>query len=255
MNLRVVSTAAILLTACGGEPEIQGQVVDVWGNPVPEATVVLEGTSTRPTTDQHGNFTLPRVEGTVKLKAGRDGYIQGHTDMTVTEGEDLPSPVIRLYPKPEEPGFYVVGKGDYTRLEPQKVYSFSNELTSITGIKAIETQVESDPLKVVFHTELRMDEIMRLSLQLHELEYKKTAEMQGALGSGEVEVNLWASERAIPVEIDPMRSRHDYLITVEEDLEPGWFAFNTQHLLAPKEPTDIGKVPEALRVAFPFELR
>ena len=53
-----------------------------------------------------------------------------------------------------------------------------------------------------------------------------------------------------------MRSRDDYMITVTEaeSVGLGSYAFHTQDLLDPKEPEDFSTVPEALRVAFPFEL-
>jgi len=245
----------VLLIGCKETKTLDGQVVDIWGNPVPEATVVMEGQTTRPSTDAYGNFSLPLLPGKQKIKAGRDGYIQEHVEVEVVEGEEPPRIIVRLHPKPETPGFYVVGKGDYIRLEPEKVYSMGNELASITGIKAVQARVESDPFEIVFHTDLRMDEIMRLGLEMHQLEYKKTAMVPSALGMDEVKVNLWVSKGEIPVEVDAMRSRNDYKVTTSETLEPGWYAFHTQDLLDPKEPGVFSTVPESLRVAYPFELR
>jgi len=245
----------VLLIGCKETQTLDGQVVDIWGNPIPDATVVMEGQTTRPSTDAYGNFSLPLIPGKQKIKAGRDGYIQEHTEVEVVPGQEPPTVILRLFPKPETPGFYVVGKGEYTRLEPEKVYSMGNDLASITGIKSIQARVESDPFEIVFHTDLRMDEIMRLGLEMHALEYKKTAMLPSALGKDEVKVNLWVSKGEVPIDIDPMRSRNDYLITSTETMEPGWYAFHTQDLLDPDEPETFSTVPEALRVAYPFELR
>jgi hypothetical protein len=245
----------VLLAGCKETQTLDGQVVDIWGNPVTEATIVMEGQTTRPSTDAYGNFSLPFIAGTQKIKAGREGYIQEHIEVEVVEGEPPPPVILRLYPKPEENGFYVVGKGDYARLAPEKVYRLGNELVSITGIKSVQARVESDPFEIVFHTDIRMDEIMRLGLEMHALEYKKTATVLTALGEDEVKVNLWISKGEIPIQIDAMRSRNDYKVTAEESMKPGWYAFHTQDLLDPKEADKFAAVPEALRVAYPFELR
>lgn len=254
MTLRGM-VALILATGCGGSEGLHGQVVDIWGNPVPEATVVVEGESERPTTDAQGNFTLPLKEGKQRIKAGREGYIQEHVEIEVVPGAEPPTPILRLYPKPSEPGFYVVGQGEYTRLEPQRVHTYGSDLRTVTGIKSVETRVEADPVEVVFHTDLRMDEIMRLGLELHKLEYLKTTELPGALGQGEVTVNLWTSQGEVDVDVAPMRSRNDYRLTPKEPVEPGWYAFTTQELLDPEEGDDLSRVPKELQVAFPFELR
>src|SRR5690606_20162720 len=103
MTLRQMAIL-VLLAECEQAPTLEGQVVDVWGNPVADATVVIEGQPGRPTTDAYGNFTLPLIVGKHKLKAGREGYIQEHLDLEVGEGQPPPNPVLHLYPKPEEPG-------------------------------------------------------------------------------------------------------------------------------------------------------
>jgi hypothetical protein len=254
MNFRPLA-ALVLLAGCTRTRTLDGQVVDIWGNPVAEATVVLEGHTVRPTTDAYGNFSLPWVVGKQKIKAGKEGYIQEHLEIEVVEGEDAPNPIIKLYPKPEEVGFYLVGPGEYARLEPEPVVAYGNELGTVTGIKEVRTRVESDPLRVVFATELRMDQIMRLGLELDEIEYTKAAPIPDVLGTQEIEVNLYVAKREIAVDVSPMRSRNAYLITVpEEDLEPGWYAFTTQELLSGLAPESLATIPEGLRVAFPFEL-
>ena len=256
MNFRLLA-ALVLLTGCTRVRSLDGQVVDIWGNPVADATVVLEGHTVRPTTDAYGNFSLPYVVGKQKIKAGKEGYIQEHLEIEVVDGEEAPNPVLKLYPKPEEVGFYVVGPGDYYMIEPEPALQFGNELATISGIREVPTRVESDPLRVVFSTEMRMDQIMRLELAFDEIEYQKVAQIPDVLGPHEVEVNLYVKKRDIPIDVSPMRSRNAYLITVPEDetLEPGWYAFQTQGILDGLEPAKFAAIPEAIRVAFPFELR
>lgn len=251
MNLRLA--ALLVLTAgCQDAPTLSGQVVDIWGNPIPDATVVLEGSPSRPQTDAYGNFSLPWAEGALKLKAGREGYIQEHLAIEVAAGKSV-NPVIALYPKPEENGFYVVGLGDYSHLQREHIQHYGNELLAITGLKSVQTRVESDPFRVVYHTDLRMDEIHRIDLELHALDYRKTTEAKTAVGTEQVDLELWVSKGVVPFEINPMRSRNDYLITA--DLEPGYYAFTTQKLLSPATVAAFETVPQGVRVAFPFEYR
>lgn len=254
--LRSVATLTlILLAACGHDRTLQGQVVDIWGNPIDGATIVIEGQTGVPASDPYGNFNVPATPGTWKIKVGKDGYIQEHAEWTFADGADNVPPVLRLYPKPEDTGFWLVGPGAYVRIVPEKVYVVGNELEKLTGIKSVETRLESGNFEVVFQTDLRMDEIMRLGLELTTLEYKRTAELLGSLGPTEVKVNLYVAGADIPVDIEPMRSKNAYRITSKTPLGPGWYAFHSQDLLDPKEPSEVSAIPEDLRVAFPFELR
>lgn len=255
MSSRAMLVTLLLLASCGRTRTLHGQVVDIWGAPIDAATIVIDGKSGIPASDAYGNFTVPAEPGTWKIKVGKEGYIQDQVDWTVTEGVDPVPPVIHLYPKPAETGFWLVGPGAYVRVVPERVYLVGNELQRITGLKTIETRVENGDFEVVFMTDLRMDEIMRLGLELTALEYKRTVELPGSLGPTEVRVNLYMGTEAIPLDITPMRSKNAYRITTSATLEPGWYAFHSQDLLDAAEPTDVEGIPEDLRVAFPFELR
>lgn len=244
------------LVGCMEEARLDGQVVDIWGNPVEGATVVMEGQSERPLTDASGRFSLPYAPGTHKMKAGREGYIQQHVTVEIAEGGEPPHPVFELYPKPEEAGFYVVSTSDYARLGPVVVLQVGNDIDSVRGIRTIgENVVDAEQLRVLFHTTLKMDQVMRLGLQLHKLQYVAESEMTGALAPTLVPVNLWKSVGTVPLDIAPMRSRNDYLVTTTEAIEPGAYAFDTQGLLTAGDTTEFLQVPEPLRVAYPFELR
>ena len=70
----------------------------------------------------------------------------------------------------------------------------------------------------------------------------------------EVKVNLYSSEEHIPVEITPLRSPTDYLITTKEPIEPGYYAFQTQGLVDSQDATVFNQIPEDLRAVHPFEV-
>jgi hypothetical protein len=249
--------AMLWLPGCGEEPRLEGVVLDVWDNPVEGATVVMEGQAERPLTDKNGKFSFPVVAGTHAIKAGREGYIQEHQTIEVAEGsEALPKPVFRLYRKPEEAGFYLVGIEDYLRLEPQPLAQVGGELESIRGVKAVgDVETSASDVRILFHTPLKLDQVMRLGLELHQLEYVHETEMAGPLAMTRVPVNLWRSAREIDFELEPMRSRTDYLITAAE-MPPGAYAFVTQGMLdLTGDIETFQQIPDPLRVAYPLELR
>ena len=67
---------ALTLLACGpGKQTLTGEVLDVWGAPVSNATVIVVGQSERPFTDTSGRFTIDRQPGEWRVKVGKEGYI------------------------------------------------------------------------------------------------------------------------------------------------------------------------------------
>lgn len=246
----------LLLAACGSEPRLEGKVVDLWGQPVEGATVMMVGQPERPLTDHEGRYSLPLVPGRHVLKAGRDGYIQDHAEIEIVDGAKTQGPLFRLYRKPEAPGYYLVGSSGYTALEPQTVRNVGNELKQFRGLESVgDVRGEAGAFRAILHTELKLDQILRLGLELHELEFVRTAELQGPVAVQKVEVNLYSSKREIPIRIEPMQSPTDYLITTEGALAPGYYAFQTQDLLEPGNPEAFAQIPADLRSVHPFELR
>ena len=138
------------------------------------------------------------------------------------------------------------------KLTPSTVYSVGNALAQFRGIKDFgDAVVETEKPRIVFHTDLRHDEIMRLGLELHRLESVSTAEIPGPVGNTTVAVNLHVDKGDFPIDIEPLRSKTDYLITAKEPLKPGIYAFQTQELLS-SDQARFDSIPEELRVVFPF---
>jgi len=246
----------LLLFACSTPPAIEGKVVDIWGHPVEGATVMMVGQGEKPLTDAEGRYRLPRVDGKHELKAGRKGYIQAHATLDVSADANPSGPVFELYPKPEEPGFFAITSGQYIHLGPETVHSVGNDLRTFRGLKSKgEASVDTEELEVIFHTELTEDEILRLGLQLRKLEYKGEGKVPGPLKPTTVKVGLYTDAGEVPIDITPMKSRTDYMITPKKPLERGVYAFQTQHLLDEHDPARFEQLPEELRKVFPVELR
>ena len=251
-----MSTLLLLLFACSTPPAIEGKVVDIWGHPVEGATVMMVGQGEKPLTDGEGRYRLPRVDGKHELKAGRKGFIQAHATLDVAAGQNPSGPVFELYPKPESPGFFAITSGQYVHLEPETVTSVGNDLRTFRGLKSKgDASVDTEELEVIFHTELTQDEILRLGLQLRKLEYKAQGKVPGPLKPTKVKVGLYTDAGEVPIDITPMKSRTDYMITPKEPLERGLYAFQTQHLLDEHDPERFEQLPEELRQVFPVELR
>lgn len=234
---------------------IEGKVVDVWGNPIEGATVMVVGGEERPLTDADGRYTLPRVDGTMQIKAGRKGFIQDHMEIEVKAGQAATGPLFELYPKPEAPGFYAVAVGKYLQLEPKPVKSVGNALRQFRGVADLGGVVlDTERPRIVFHTELRQDEIVRLGLALRRLELVGDAEIPGPVGTAVVPVHLYVDKGDIPLDVVPLRSRSDYLLTPKAPLQrESAYALQTQTLLT-LDDAAFAAIPDELRVVFPFDV-
>src|SRR6185503_15271290 len=69
----------VVAGGCGGcsEPPVQSGVVkDVFGHPLEGATVIMEGVLEQKLTNAQGEFTFPRQKTSMRITAGKKGYIK-----------------------------------------------------------------------------------------------------------------------------------------------------------------------------------
>lgn len=250
---------ASVLAACGEPPMLEGVVTDAWGKPIEAATVQLEGVVKQTTTDAKGIFHFIRPEGTLRLMAGKDGFIKNTASVTIPTSDDeaQPRPEIALYPEPERPGFYAVDRKPPLRhLEARRIKTVGTELRARTGLPDIgqDTIKSADGLRFVFSSTLRSSDLSRLDLQLHKLEFVGHENVAGVLGEEDVKVNLWVATDTEKFDIKGLPSRNDYLITIRGTLPPGAYAFHTEGLLVSTEVDALEKTPQEMQVAYPFEI-
>ena len=62
-------------------------------------------------------------------------------------------------------------------------------------------------------------------------------------------MGLYTDAGEVPVEVERMKSRTDYRIIPKEPLEPGVYAFQTQHLLDSHDPEGFQTLPDDMRDA------
>ena len=66
--MKIVLGTLVFLLSCGSPPGLSGQVVDIWGNPISGATVMIEGHAERPETDSFGQYTFGLLSGALHIK-------------------------------------------------------------------------------------------------------------------------------------------------------------------------------------------
>ena len=251
--------AALLLTACSDTPEIKLKVVDVWGKPVAAASVIQEGVSGMQKTDSSGLLDLQVTSsGPVRLQAGTEGYIKDYITVEVPEqNESTQSATIELYPSPSEPGFYAVGDGGYMPVKPIPLKTVSTELSRYHGVQEIPKEGlhrRGSSHRFVYYAPLRDWEIRQLGLELAKLKFQESAEVTGVLGPTEIELNMWISDQDVEMDLSGLWAMDHYLITSENELEKGVYAFHAQSILNTREAEALEKLPKELQVVYPFEV-
>jgi hypothetical protein len=267
----------LALAACTEDTRgIRGVVADVWGKPVPDATVVVEGVMDRYYTDANGKFDLdipvsklvihasdPEADDAlekapgVRVLVGKDGFIK---DMalarTVPDEEDFEAVSLALYPEPEEPGFYAVGRTGYVPLGHQRIQMVGTDLAHFAGVQDIPNEtVAQGKVTLVFNTRLRTSEISQMNLHLSRMEFVSRGEVKGIFGPEQSLVNLWVAKEDHPFDLEGFDTREDYLITTREALAPGMYAFHAHDILHEEDDRVLRALPKEQLVAFTFEVR
>ncbi len=249
--------AFLLLAACSSQRMLEGRVQDVWGQPVSDATVVIEGVVERFHADDHGRFSIPTEAPVKRAMAGKEGYIKEVSDLPeIDEKADYSPLTFTLYPEPEKPGFYAIGPTAYIAVPAQRIRMVATELRHFAGIREIPDQAlaAARPAKFVFTSMLRPSELARMNLHLSKLAFVNHAAIKGVLGPTEATVNLWISDSEVPFDLESLPSRDDYLITTRAALDPGVYAFHAQDVLNEEDERVLMNLPKEMQVAFPFEV-
>ena len=246
------------LVACTDPPVHKGKVTDRWGKPIAGVTIGLTGTAKQMVSGADGKFTSPVQQKEIKIRAGKPGYIKKSMKMSPFSGEGKPGPLlIAMYPDPEKVGFYAVTSSEYAELESKLVKTVGTDIRAFNGLSDVgKIRLNGKkPLEFVFSSEARRSELKQLGLQLHKLKFLENDTVPGVLGETPVKLNLWVSDTTIPFDLTGMETDDDYSLKTREKLEPGLYAFHTQGILSSKDPAALDKLPEEMRVAFPFEVR
>jgi hypothetical protein len=258
MLRRSFVASLLMLAACGEDPTLTIKVTDVWGNPIPGMKVTIAGKGSA-STNEMGQIVAPLELGEYKFQTHKDGYIDFEgNELTVKSLEAHEVASIEVYPEPKENGFWLVGAKSYEKLEGQTVVTKGNDVTSFYGI-ASDGAVEGPTkgLRLIYHNDqLKMDEVMRMGFELQDLNYVATTEVTGPEGKTDVPVNLWTEGKKQAITFEKLGSDRNYLVkTKDGELPSGSYAFETQDLLSPSDLVAFSRIPEALRVVYPFRVK
>lgn len=103
----------VFLVGCSPEPLVTGQVVDEFGKPVVGATVQVQGTTFRGSTDSGGKYSVPYVPGNFTVDIQKQGFTSAEFSLNIASPMRYPAASVTLIPIPPIPGFYLFGRSDY----------------------------------------------------------------------------------------------------------------------------------------------
>lgn len=256
--LPVTAIAALSLAGCREEAKIEGTVKDIWGKPVAEATVRMEGVTEPVTTDADGRFAFvqPAEAGQIRFLAGREGFINNTLKVSTSADPKAEAPVvdIALYPVPGSTGFFAVGPDAYVAIAPVQLKTVGTELGAYTGLPRDPEPVGGSQ-SFIFSSTASESELARLNLQLHTLEFRDSATVTAVTGDQTVALNLFMAKEKVAFERQTLPMEHHFLLTVAEPLPAGDYAFSTQGVLTSDSPAALAAIPAELQVAYPFRIR
>lgn len=246
------------LSACSDPPVHKGKVTDRWGKPIAGVTLGYTGSAKQLVSGPDGSFTIPLQSKDIKIRAGKTGFIRKTLKLAASTGEGQPSPIrFALYPDPESPGFFAVDSQKYTVIDSKLVKTVGTDIRAFHGLVDVgkASIASKKSLEFIFSSDARRSELKQLGLQLHKLRFLEADSLPGVLGETEVKLNLWVSDDTVPFDLTSLETDDDYIIKTRAALESGVYAFHTQGILTSKDPQALDKLPEEMRVAFPFEVR
>ena len=249
----------LLLLACSDSRTLSVAVADVWGKPVMDATVVLEGVVERYHTDTAGKFQIDVDDPVNRVMVGKSGYIKDFvvTEPPLEDDQDYPPLAFQLYPEPEMPGFYGVGREGYIHLQARHIRIVGTDVEHFAGLKDIpDEKMVAGPARFVFSSTLRASELSQMNLHLTRLKFIEKVPMKvpmkGLLGRDAATVNLWVADGDVPFDLKALQSRDDYLISSRDPLTEGMYAFHSQDVLNEEDERVLMNLPKERQVAFPF---
>jgi hypothetical protein len=249
----------LLLVACTDTRAVTGKVTDIWGAPIGDATVVIEGVMERYHSDSGGAFKIDVEHPVSRVLVGKDGYIKNiATAHAATEEDDYDPLAFRLYPEPEQPGFYGVGRAAYVTLGKQRIQMVGDDLHHFAGVQDIPEETlpaSKQPTEFVFTTRLRASEISQMNLHLSKLDFVNKTRIKGVFGATDATVNLWVAGEDVPFDLTSFGTRDDYLIRTRDGLPKGIYAFHAHDVLHEEDERVLRELPREEQVAFPFEVR
>jgi hypothetical protein len=246
---------SILLFACSSQTLVQGIVQDIWSNPIEGVQVQMEKVDQPTTTKSSGNFSFPAVEGSMRFRTTKEGYINSVGESSYTKGAS-PSVQISMYPTVGSNGFWMVGTKEYTPIAASAIQKKEANDQRILGLYDIgETKTNKPKPSFVFRTTLKKEQLQQLDLELHKLNFINKTTFTSITGPQEVDVDLWVPDTQAKFVIKDLGAKDHFLIEISEPLEAGIYAFHSHNVLNKKVNLETSNLPKELLMGFPFEVK
>ena len=251
----------LLLIACSDPVVLEGNVTDIFGNPISEAEVFLEGKDTPQVTKNSGDFSFSLEDtksGKLRLRSKSETHMpaQASYDYDSKSYEKNPPAApqvqIQMYPLISEHGFFTVEEDNYQKLHRGDFEVKKTEIQSYHGIKNIgASKIQPKNPYVIFHTSVRREEIQQLDLNLNKLEFKEHVLFKTVTGDQLVDIDLWLPTKRQKFTLSALGQKNTYKIEFD-DVQPGIYAFHTNGLLDTSSSHQ--NIPKELQRAYIFEI-
>lgn len=255
---RLSPVFALIFTAgclCSSPPSVHGTVNDLWGNPIASAQVKLSEVPEVASTSSSGEYTLPLAGGIHKLSADAEGYIATTTDIEVVTMDEGMEANLILTPEPASNGYFAVGEKELVAIKSQPIRRVGTQIKHFYGVEqAGDVELPSENFRVIFHTDLRRDQVSRLRIELHKLDYTEEGTVLTVEGEQEVELNMWTTGGEVELDRTPLDDGTNYLYFTDS-LAPGTYAFVSEDMLETMTKDSFEAVPETARKAYVFTVK
>lgn len=130
---------------------LRGRILDGFGQPINFAniTVVSNGSKAKTTSDSTGVFSISYSPGNIKITFDKEGYVSLYVPLSLDEASDLTVGDIVLWKIPPEGGLFVVGNGEYIKMNSSEYYSETSSKERRFYVKGSPTVIKGNDLKII----------------------------------------------------------------------------------------------------------
>jgi hypothetical protein len=246
---------SLFLFACSSQTLVQGTVQDIWDKPIEGVQVQMENVEQSTKTKISGNFSFPAVEGTMRFRTTKEGFIPSVGESSYTKGSS-PSIQISMYPTVEKNGFWLIDSENYTSITASSVKKKESSDQRILGLYDVGSAKTNKPKpSFVFRTTLRKEQLQQLDLELHRLNFIDKTTFTSLTGPKNVDIDLWVPDFQAKFVIKDLGAEDYFLIEISDPLEAGVYAFHSHNVLNKEVNMDTVNLPKELLMGFPFEIK
>ena len=245
-----------LIFACGGDPQVEGTVVDIWNNPISGAEVHMDNGESPTQSSSSGSFSFKAQEGKMRFRAKKEGYMAGVAQGNYKKDAEMPKVEIQLYPLAKENGVWFIDTETYTQVQQRPVVSIEGDGYSLLGIKDIgKVVINKGKPSFIFKTSMTKEQLKQMDLELHVLEFQEKRSFNTITGPKEAEIDIWTATEQKTFTIKELQAKTDdhFLIELEGSLPKGVYAFHSHNILSNNQ--EIRKLPKELMIAYPFRIK